>query len=152
ARMMAVAELVLAGTVRDPALRETIAGDLAEDHATVVRERGRWRGGWWLIRQLAISLPYLTALRADALWPCDARRIAALYGRMAIVAAVSVALAELALAATARLPLAVAAPSLVVAAVVVGFALARSARRAPLVASMAAGVLGAGVGLGALAL
>lgn len=152
--MIALAPLVLAGTVADRALRDAITGDLLEEHADLAAASGRVRANWWLLRQLLRSFPHFASL-TDMSGPClmDAGFIRRFYGGLALVVAAGVALslgtlwvhASVAPAAGAALPFLGALLATVAAAYLVAVVVAS----APLVAALAVGVVAAFAGFGA---
>jgi len=150
--------LILAGSVADDGLRDAIAGDLIEDHAIIVAQRGRIAAEFWLVRQLVVSFPHFASLASLGSRPRAScfrlAWVARFYGLLGVLVAMSAALAVgfawiAARSADSLLLLSVASMA---GAALGGFAAAHIARRAPLVAALAVGVMCAGIGVGALLL
>lgn len=150
--------LILAGSVADDALRDAIAGDLIEDHAIIVSERGLLSAELWLVRQLVASFPHFASLASRESrpgMPCGGLAwVARFYGTLGVLVAMSAALAFGFAWTAARLvdSLLLLSVASMAGSALGGFAAAHIARRAPLVAALAVGVMCAGIGVGALLL
>lgn len=149
--------LVLAGTVADPGLRESIEDDLLEEYEQRASHAGRPAAVRWALGQLLVSFPDFAGLGVTGAVPCRPfAGASSFYGALLLVVALGAGLSEFALrGATLGGGRPVTPTTLLVALAacgVAGYLVALIAPRAPLAAALGLGFVCLAIGVGGLAL
>ncbi len=149
--------LVLAGTVADPALRESIEDDLLAEYGERVTAAGRYAAAGWAFRQLLVSFPDFAGLGVTGARPCRPLASAsAFYGILLLIVGTGAGLSEIALRGGtldgSRAADGVSLLGTLALTGLAGYLLAALASRAPLAAALGLGLVCAAIAVGAVAL
>lgn len=153
--MRSAVQLVLAGTVSDPTLRQSIEEDLLDEYEARRAQEGSLAAGRWAAVQLVLSFPDFAGLGAPGAMPLLPQAAGRFYGILLLLVVVGTALAELAIRRAAGAGVVQGLLTLFAVqslAVLAGYGVAAIAVRASLAGALGLGVVAAAAMLGAIAL
>lgn len=153
--METAVRLLLAGTVSDAGLRQSIEDDLLEEYEARRTGQGGLVARCWLAVQLVLSFPDFAGLGARERMPLLPQVAGRFYGVLALVVALGAGLSEVAIRLGPSEDIGrglVVLCGAVVAAALAGYLLAVVAVRASLAGALGLGVVAAAVMIGAIGL